>query len=696
MAHIDELLTRVTDEGLREELRRAAGELRRRKKFGLVFEEHIPEIALLPGAGVQEGSTVLLRKESDDQTRYTVQAVRNGIATIRTNGSEPIEVAVSDLLVVKSLGEPVYPVLTLVETVSRAPSRPYHVVINGENFHALQLTLFGLEERVDAIYIDPPYNTGARDWKYNNHYVDGTDAWRHSKWLSFMEKRLRLAKRLLKPDGVLIVTVDENEVHHLGVLLEDLLPTALRQMVTIVINPSGASNDGLSRVEEYAFFCFLGGSRPNRTTDDYLTNEKASGKDIRWESLMRGGNAWYRASRPNLCYPVLLDPHTERIVDVGPPYSGEEDAARPTELDGKLCAWPVREDGRLGIWRVEGPTLLSLAKEGYAYVSSRNQERGTWTIRYLMSGTLADIKAGNIIKRGVAANGQALLELNTKLKTTAKTVWYRGRHTAGGAGGTYLVSSLLGAKGRFPYPKSVYAVADALEIAIGHRKDAIVVDFFAGSGTTLNAVALLNSRDDGKRQCILITNNEVSEEESCTLHEQGHFRGDPEFEAAGIFESVTRPRVKAALTGVLPDGSPVDGDYLNGRACSEGFPENAAFFRLDYADPDTLALGYAFATIVPALWLAAGGKGDPSALCGPEPRMFLPQGAPFAVLLNEDALREFLARLGERPDVTHVWLVTDSEGAFARMREQVPGNRTVGMLYRDYLRNFRINAEVVR
>src|SRR5690606_36163765 len=133
-------------------------------------------------------------------------------------------------------------------------SKPAHAVINAENFHALQLLTYTHAGKVDLIYIDPPYNTGARDWKYNNRYVDANDQWRHSKWLSMMEKRLKLSRRLLKPDGVLVVTIDEHEVHHLGVLLEQLFPDMRRQMVTVVINPSGTSSDGLSRVEEYAIF----------------------------------------------------------------------------------------------------------------------------------------------------------------------------------------------------------------------------------------------------------------------------------------------------------------------------------------------------------------------------------------------------------------------------------------------------------
>jgi adenine-specific DNA-methyltransferase len=263
-------------------------------------------------------------------------------------------------------------------------------------------------------------------------------------------------------------------------------------------------------------------------------------------------------------------------------------------------------------------------------------------------------------------------------------------------GGTQLLSAFLGERDLFTFPKSVYAVRDCIEVAIGDRPHALVLDFFAGSGTTLHATALLNAEDGGRRQCILVTNNEVDEEQSIALNREGFFRGDERFEAAGIFEAVTRPRVRAALTGKRPDGTPVPGEYLGGRAHAEGFRENVAFFRLDYADADAVELGQSLQAILPVLWLVSGSRGDPSTIVADNEVMLLPEQSPFAVLLDEDRLKDFVAALCSRPDVTHVWLVTDSERAFARMREQVPGDRFVGMLYRDYLRNFRINAAVAQ
>jgi len=206
--------------------------LKKTKKFGLVFEEHLPETVRLPHVLVKPGELVALKRESGNQL-WQVKSLHKNIATCDravtgypATGEANKEFPVSDLVVVRSFGDAIYPALVPVDRVERGgPDKPWHLLINADNFHALQLLLYCYEGKVDVIYIDPPYNTGARDWKYNNDYVDKGDSFRHSKWLSMMKKRLQLAARLLKPDGVLIVTIDENEVHHLAVLLEQIFRT---------------------------------------------------------------------------------------------------------------------------------------------------------------------------------------------------------------------------------------------------------------------------------------------------------------------------------------------------------------------------------------------------------------------------------------------------------------------------------------
>jgi len=294
MARLEDLIKDVADPLLRNQIAGEVGKLKARKKFGLVFEQHLPEVVQLPGLAIRAGARVA--KATDKAAgSFVVTATVNGkrVSIVPERGGPEEIAAKDDLVVVKRFGEPIYPALVPVDRLTQAPDKPYHTLINADNFHALQVLLYCYEGRVDVIYIDPPYNTGARDWRYNNDFVDTNDQYRHSKWLSMMKKRLDLAKRLLKPDsGTLIVTIDEHEVHHLGALLEEVFPDLYRQMVTIVINQKGVAQGRLSRAEEYAIFCFTQGAEVVAQEDDPLSPDRAEAKGFttpRWERLLRGG-----------------------------------------------------------------------------------------------------------------------------------------------------------------------------------------------------------------------------------------------------------------------------------------------------------------------------------------------------------------------------------------------------------------------
>jgi len=691
MARIDDLVKDVPSKELQAALGEELAELRKRVPFGLVYERHLPEFAVVADQEVLPASYATPR--DDHGRRLRVLEVENGTAKVVENGAdEPTAVPVEELLAVRGLSEKIFPGLTSVERLERASEKPWHAVIKGENYHALQLLEFTYRGQVDCIYIDPPYNTGARNWTYNNHYVDDSDAWRHSKWLSFMEKRLRIARRLLKANGVLIVTIDENEVHHLGVLLEEVFPNVARQLVTICINPSGASGGtGLSRVEEYAFFCFLGDAEPVPTEDDMLIDLEGGASEtakhgVSWERLLRRGSAWYRSSRPNLCYPVLLNKDKTRIIGAGEPYTGAE-SKRPKTLKGHPVAWPVRSDGRLGIWRVEAARLNSLTERGFAYVSSPPGKDAP-TLRYLLGGTVDAIEAGILAVTGKGDRGEVQVEAAVEGPRRAKTVWNRGRHIAGGGAGTQLLTELLGQRSAFTYPKSLYAVRDCLEVAIGDRDDALIMDFFAGSGTTLHATALLNQARGGTRRCVLVTNNEVDGDTAAKLHAAGRYAGDADFEARGVFEAVTRPRCMAALTGERPDGKPVKGKYLDGRPYADGFQENCEFFQLDYLDPTAAELGYEFERLLPVFWLMAGGVGP---IHGSAYVPFsIMQDSPYALFSHSGHLREFRERLEGHGAVEHLFLLTDSEDAYAEWCQRLgaAGSQT-HMVPLDYMTFFR-------
>lgn len=710
---LDGLLARVDDPALRADLRAQIDRIRAKRTFGLVFESHLPERVRLPEHPIRSGTLVALRDDAGSPTfqvlragagRATVRKVRHPdgsrLSADEDAAADAEEFAVEDLVVVADFGEAIYPGLRTLGSIDRGGDKPAHVVVKGENHHVLQALQFSHAGKVDCIYIDPPYNTGARDWKYDNDYVDDTDAYRHSKWLAFMERRLLLAKELLNPErSVLIVTIDQNELYRLGLLVEQCFPGALTQAVSIVINPSGVSSGGgLSRVEEYALFCFIGRAAPQALTADLLDDRpagdaKAGSANVRWEWLLRGGGSWYRDQRPNLCYPVILNDAGDRIVGVGDPWNGDDESERPLTLNGLPAAWPVRSDGRLGIWRIEARRLMQLVESGYAFVSDHSPDRGTWTIRYLLAGTIAAIASGEIEVTGRGPRGQVIVSGAHQPRAIPKTVWKAKRHTAGGSGGTQMLSSLLNDRNRFPYPKSLYAVEDAVATAVLDHPSAIVLDFFGGSGTTAHAVARLNRQDGGKRQSIVVTNNEVSAAEADALRKQGFRPGDPEWETLGIFEHVTRPRITAAVTGLTPEGEPVKGDYkfTDEFPMAEGFEENVTFAELVYLDPDDVELDLAFASVAPLLWLRAGAQG----LVIDECLDAVGRRKPYAwterygILFNPDRWRGFVEKLPAT--ATTAFVVTDSQAIFAGVAAELPGHLDVVRLYENYLTTFRIN-----
>ncbi|WP_420611585.1 site-specific DNA-methyltransferase [Candidatus Spongiisocius sp.] len=716
MAKIEDLIDEIADPALRERIAGEVRELKRTKRFGLVFEEHIPETVSLYGLPIREGLMVQNRTTPDDLTEFRVLRVADGHAAVVPKGADGPEtwIAVEDLLVVKRFHEQIFPGLTPVGDVRRGDAgKPAHVVINGENFHALQVLRWAYAGKVDCIYIDPPYNTGDKSWKYNNRFVDENDAYRHSKWLSFMEKRLRMAKPLLKPDGVLVVTIDEHEVHHLGVLLEQLFPEARRQMVTIVINTAGAQRpSGFTRAEEHAFFCFFGNARPSPLRDDLLADESRAKTLQLWFPLVRSRGIDDRPSkRPGLVYPVAVDPETGQIVGTGRTLKERVDAGEvegdldnwippSSNVDFENCdiEWPLLDGRVMSRWQLKPKTLMDLARHGFVRLRRRDnsvQDSGrSWSISYVKMGNRKRVLNREIPTLGTESSG-ALILGTAERRVVPKTVWKRGSHDAR-IRGTRTLRQLIG-DNTFSYPKSPYAVFDTLSTVVIDNPEAVILDFFAGSGTTLQATAMLNANDGGSRRCILVTNNDLSEDDASSFHKDGVFVGDPAFERRGIFESVTRPRVDAAVTGQRRDGEPVEGEYLHqyleGRRLSDGLSENVQHLRLDYLEPDLVDLGRQFNVVVPMLWMAAGSIGEWEEWDGIAP-WSLPKGSTYGVLFYDQHSAPFAQAVDAHASVTHVWLVTNSRTSFLEMRSALPEERRlrVRQLYRDYLRNFTVNA----
>jgi len=695
MALLQDLIRQIEDPVLRDRITAETDKLLKQKKFGLVFEEHLPECTPLYEVPVRVGGMVA-KKTGYVSDIYFVTKIEGEAATcVNRETREESVIPLDDLVTVAQFGEPIYPYLKPIDTVCNAPdSDLWHTLIEADNYHALQLLEYLYAGKVDCIYIDPPYNTGAKDWKYNNDYVDGSDTYRHSKWLSMMEKRLKLAKKLLNPaDSVLIVTIDEKEYLHLGCLLEELFPEARMQMISTLTNSRGvARENGFARVDEYIFVVQLGDSKVNRLPlgDEWRVNIKKEDKRVthlRWSMLIRSGSHFLRQDSVNQFYPIYVYNDGKRIHSVGVPYYGT-DRTEIIPPEGTFSVWPLRKDGTEGNWQISADNLKELIKCGYVMLGRLSNN--TVPIYYLKKGEIAKVKDGTYEISGYREDGSIISDTEVRSLVTG-TQWRIASHDAS-IGGTNLLKSFF-VSSRFTFPKSLYAVHDTIRFFVANKPKALIVDFFAGSGTTLHAVNLLNAEDDGQRRCILVTNNEVSADEAKELTKKGFKPGDPEWERLGIAHYVTWERTRCSIEGHDVNGQLLKGNYLGSDLpMADGFKANAAFFKLGFLDKTRVALGTQFKELLPVLWMKANAVGACPTLEGDDlPDMLvLPQNH-FAVLLEEPSFKKFSEELAKHPEIDTVFIVTDSVNAYREMIRNMDGKQTY-QLYRDYLDNFRINT----
>lgn len=695
MSRLTDLIAqaKAKDARMGADLEREFKALSARLPFGLNFERHRPEAVELPLRPIRKGDKVRVLPErgstrKGDQRLWLVKKIgKDGnrrVAELRLlDAAEPHTqtVALDDLVVVAEFKDTIYPGLVSTGKVSRGGDKPRHTVINGENYHVLKALTYTHRGKVDAIYIDPPYNTGAKDWKYNNDYVEGDDLYRHSKWLAMMERRLKIARELLNPaDSVLIVTIDEKEYLRLGLLLEQLFPEARIQMVSITINPKGTSRPRqFSRVDEFIYFLLFGSAGVPDIRESTATATK-----VRWRYLRREDMDSVRGTRPRQFYPVFVDEESGRIHSVGEPLPPDASIANFPAPAGLKAVFPVREDGLEMEWGLTGPSLMKAAIAGFVRVTPGN-ERQRFIISYLTAPNIARIKSGDLAVAGVREDGSKVVVAEDGKSSRPKTVWQETRHSAGDYG-TKVVSALLGGR-RFPFPKSLYAVEDALRLFVGDKPEATVLDFFSGSGTTAHAVMRLNRQDGGRRQSISVTNNEVAAEEQKALRERGVRPGDTEWEERGICDYITKPRVAAAITGKTPDGEPIKGAYkFTGEfPMAEGFEENAEFFTLTYETPVAVNHHMAFARIAPLLWLRAGSRGrriDKLPAAGWE------VVDAYGLLFDLDRATPFLNAMRRTEGVRVAFIVTDDERRFQALAQRLPQGVEAVRLYESYLTNF--------
>lgn len=445
--------------------------------------------------------------------------------------------------------------------ISEDKDAPNHVLIEGDNLHVLTALTYTHEGKFDAIYIDPPYNSGATDWKYNNNYVDKDDDYRHSKWLTMIQHRLKIAKRLLnKESSVLIVTIDEKEYLHLGCLLEEMFYGARIQMVSVNIHPGGvARENAFARSDEYYFFVFVGSCGPQTLELDsdwlYGIQTTSRGK-VHWRALLRSGSNDSREHSPGCFYPIFVSDDGKRIMSIGEALAPNQNRESIIPLEGQKAIFPIHANGSEGVWQCSPSMLMKNMEKGYVKLGGFT--KNGMSINYLAKGEQEKVEKGLFKIIGKAEDGSLILDDSEyKPRFIPTTQWYIKSHDAL-RNGTGLLNNILGPKA-FSYPKSLYAVMDSLRFFVANNPQAKILDFFAGSGTTLHATMQLNAEDGGHRQCILVTNNENN-----------------------ICEEVTYERNKRVINGyTTPKGVSVEGLKNN----------NLRFYKTDFVPRDNSLTG---------------------------------------------------------------------------------------------------------
>lgn len=636
MAAIKDLLQQITDPMLRERLTEEVTRISKNKKFGLVFEEHVPECTPLYGVPIRCDSTVA-RKTGKLNQIYIVKKIDGKTAVCEDKvSSEITTISLCDLVAVAQFGDPIFPSLEPIAKVENSPNDSlWHTIIEADNYHALQLLEYLYEGQVDCIYIDPPYNTGARDWKYNNDYVDSNDAYRHSKWLSMMKKRLLIAKRLLKETGILIITIDDNELSHLDCILMSMFPEYDRFIVTIEHSKRGRRGKNMAKSNEYGLFLVRHGL-------DIICQETAIGLGGEVRNLRRTGSGSLRTQRHKKFYPIYIDTNKQCVVEIGeylpldqePSYDVPNDVKKRFPDSSLSVIWPFDEDGVQKNWHYAAPRAKDELKLGK--LSVREQKYG-WQVYY------------------------QLRERNSK---KYKTVW-TGSHLDASTHGTELLTKILNRGQAFDFPKSLYAVLQCLYASVKDNPSALIVDFFAGSGTTLHAVNLLNAEDNGKRRCILVTNNEVSEAEAQLLTEQGYQPGDPEWEKHGICRSVTWPRTEYSILGKRADGTVLSGEYFTNQTTTKEV--NRSFYQLGFVENPASLTPAAKKQIVALI----GKDKLPQSLVKADSRFIVSEKHTASVLFDPDAADEWLNVLEDQEHITDFYIVAKDSRTYNNIRQKV-------------------------
>lgn len=389
------------------------------------------------------------------------------------------------------------------------------LLIKGNNLFALHSLKAQYAGKIDCIYIDPPYNTGsaADPFSYNNRF-------KRSTWLTFMKNRLEVSKSLLKDDGALIVAIDENELFYLGALIKELFPNHDVHCITVVHNPRGVQGTNFSYTNEFALFVIPTGKK-------IINRQPSLETEVDWSPLRNWGGESERHNAKNCFFPILVK--DGEIVGVGPRTPDEENPTNFVDDEGIHHIFPIDRNDVERKWRY--------STEGIKGIMD--------VIRAVQTGETYDIQIG-------------------KKDRPVKTVWTDTKYDSN-AYGKQLLTELVPTT-TFSFPKSLWTVYDCLHAITANRPSAIILDFFAGSGTTGHATIELNRRLGGNRKFILV-------------------------EQMDYVRNTTLERLKKVISDpgeTMPHGEPNFGTLLYAELASEGQDFVARLDAAADAEIDTL------------------------------------------------------------------------------------------------------------
>jgi len=411
----------------------------------------------------------------------------------------------------------------LEELVERAitdsPDSPTHLIIEGDNYHSLSTLNYTHAGKVNIIYIDPPYNTGNKDFIYNDHYIDREDSFRHSKWLSFMSRRLELAKALLSEDGLIFISIDENEYANLKLLCDQIFNNNnFVNSFVWINNLKGRQISGIGAAGTHEYILayaknvnsisqfegsaqFLKSIMPSTYKGfNYKTQIDEHGEYVVKNELYNSNSIFNETTRPNLVYDIYFNPLSREVIC-------EDVSENHLHVDYVKVSPKKNNSGRAKYhaWRWGRNKVLN---------ESHNLE-------------FLEAKSG--------------YKVYTKVRTLDRTIVKDVVTDINTTTGAQDINALFD-KGTFDFPKPVDLIK--FVISLSDNPNALILDFFAGSGTTGQSVLELNRYDKGKRQFILCTNNEN-----------------------GIAENITYQRIKKVAQG---------------HEKVEAIPTNVRYFKTDF------------------------------------------------------------------------------------------------------------------